>query len=320
MPPRPEEQALFIAQLRGIAPAMVSKAPALSRRNAPELTGLALHATLPLQPCPFIGRVRELTLLAALRGESDTCVVTIVAPGGMGKSRLALAALAQAQGASRFANGTVYVSLAPLGAAAQLDMTLATALNLPLTTTAPASRSTRHQILDYLRTKQLLLLLDNCEHLREEVAELVIALLAEAPGVTLLLTSRERLGLRAERPFVLGGMDPEAEGRVLFAASARVIDPTFTLDAASEPLVTAICVSSLAEHNARFRGLAELTDGSAHSRGLPHIWLYLHLLWVCWPDGSLRDPWAGGARRNLRRASAERLVDRADRSVATSPQ
>ncbi len=84
-------------------------------------------------------------------------------------------------------------------------------------------------------------MLDNCEHLRESVAELAHTVLTEASGVTLLATSRERLGLRAETPLPLDGMVTEADGAALFATTARTVQPAFTLDDTTHPQIAAIC-------------------------------------------------------------------------------
>jgi predicted ATPase len=137
-------------------------------------------------------------------------------------------------------NGVAFAALAPVQEPTSLDPALAAALGLPL------DRDSRHpvraQLLDYLRAKELLLVLDNCEHLRDAIGTLASAILVEAPGVTLLATSRERLGLRAEQVLSLDGMLPTADGAVLFAATAQAVQPAFVLDDTTRPQVAAICV------------------------------------------------------------------------------
>jgi predicted ATPase len=111
---------------------------------------------------PFIGRVDELATLAGLVRHSDTRLVTILAPGGMGKTRLAIAAAERLVAEDVFADGVAFVDLTPLASPANLDAAAA-ALGLPLDPNP--QRTPRAQLLDYLREKRLLLVLDNCEHL-----------------------------------------------------------------------------------------------------------------------------------------------------------
>ena len=199
----------------------------------------APHRPLPRQVTPFIGRVRELAALLDVLAQPDARLVTIVAPGGMGKTRLALTAAERVRDAASFPSGVAFASLGPVAAPAGLDPAIADALGLPLD---PAgTRSPRAQLLDYLRAKALLLVLDNCEHLLDSVTELASAIRAEAPAVIVLATSRERLGLRTERLFPLDGMVTEIDGAALFAATSQAVQPTFALDETTRPQVAAIC-------------------------------------------------------------------------------
>jgi transcriptional regulator with XRE-family HTH domain len=184
-----------------------------------------LSGTIPTAAPPFVGRTQELSDLIALLVDPQVRLVTVVAMGGMGKTRLALAALERLQSDERFPHGVAFAALDPLVSAEHLDTTLATAVGLPLTDGGVAVRTLRQQLLDYLREKRLLL--DNCEHLLDGAAELASAILANAPGVTLLATSRERLELRAERRLPLDGMLTEDDGVTLFAATARAVQPSF---------------------------------------------------------------------------------------------
>ena len=199
----------------------------------------ATHRPLPRQVTPFIGRARELAALLDALAQPDTRLVTIVAPGGMGKTRLALTAAERLRDAASFPSGVAFASLAPVAEPAGLDPAIADALGLPLD---PAgTRSPRAQLLDYLRAKALLLVLDNCEHLLDSVAELASGIRAEAPAVIVLATSRERLGLRTERLFPLDGMVTEIDGAALFAATSEAVQPAFALDETTRPQVAAIC-------------------------------------------------------------------------------
>lgn len=192
----------------------------------------------PRAVSPFVGRHRELHHLIACLHNRDTRLVTLVAPGGMGKTRLALAAAEQLAQQGAFREGVAFADLTAIDTTDELDIALAAALGLPGDRHSPSPRS---QILDYLRTKHVLLILDNCEQILDQLAVLAVVLLDEAPEVTLLATSRERLGLQAEYVFLLGGMETGDDSVALFIASARCAQPDFTLEAHLQPLVQAIC-------------------------------------------------------------------------------
>ncbi len=160
---------------------------------------------LPAQTTPFIGREHELAELAKLLGDEDVRLVTVLAPGGMGKTRLALE-LAEGQlrsvAHSRFPNGVYFVPLAKLTSPDYIVTAIAEATGFQFMSD---SRDPQQQILDYLSNKQLLLVLDNFEHLLEG-APLVTEILEAAPGVQVLVTSRERLNLRVETLYAVSGM------------------------------------------------------------------------------------------------------------------
>ena len=159
----------------------------------------------------------------------------------MGKTRLAVVLAEQVLATDRFPDGVCFVPLAPIDIVDRIVPTLAEALDFPLDAQTSQTRSPRQQVIDYLQTKRLLLVLDNVEHLLSataasagDPAELIAALLSAAAGVTILATSRERLKLREEHVYLLGGLDlPEVEisssyGAVaLFIQRARLLRPTF---------------------------------------------------------------------------------------------
>jgi predicted ATPase/tetratricopeptide (TPR) repeat protein len=191
----------------------------------------------------------------------------------MGKTRLALAAAEQLASQAVFREGVAFADLTAIDTTDELDIALAAALGLPSDRHSPSPRS---QVLDYLRTKQVLLILDNCEQIRDQLATLAVVLLDEAPEVTLLATSRERLGLQAERVFLLDGMDAHDDGVALFIASARCAQPDFALDAHVRFLVQAICARlsgmplaiELAARWANTLSLTVINDELAHSYAL----------------------------------------------------
>jgi predicted ATPase len=134
-------------------------------------------------------------------------LITIVGPGGIGKTRLTLAAAAEQ--AEVFADGAVFVPLQAISSAAFLAPAILAALGIGL----QGQRDPRNQLLDYLRDKELLLLLDNVEQLlapnqneNASLVDLLVAILARTPSVTLLVTSRERLALHGEWLFDLSGL------------------------------------------------------------------------------------------------------------------
>lgn len=161
---------------------------------------------LPPQPTPFIGREEEVAALDASLQKDGTRLITIVGPGGIGKTRLAIATAEKQLADKRFANGVTFVSLASLNEAQEIVPALAEALDFPLDTRSRQRRTAEQQVLDYLRQKQKVIVLDNFEHLLDGVG-LAVDILRSAPGVKLLVTSRERLQLQEEQVFPIHGLD-----------------------------------------------------------------------------------------------------------------
>ena len=197
----------------------------------------------PLIGDPLIGREPEINVLRQLLLTERCRLVTVIGVGGMGKTRLALAAAHTF--VAHFADGAAFVALAPLQAAHQLPGAVADALGLVL----QGARETKLQVFDYLATRRLLLVLDNFEHLlaadQDQATGWLLELLQNTPGLHLLVTSRERLRLSGERIFELGGLslphttvDPNQSDAVrLFMERAQQADIGF---AATEQDTTAI--------------------------------------------------------------------------------
>lgn len=195
---------------------------------------------LPAQSTPFVGRRSESVELARLLGAPDCRLLTIVGPGGMGKTRLSLAVGEEVS--HRYADGVRFVSLVTVVDGEQMLHAIAEAVELPL----EPRRDPATQLCDHLADKQMLLVFDNMEHLSD--VGVVSDLVAAAPGVQILATSRERLHLRAEWTFELAGMQTEltdgrdvADAIELFACSARRVHPDFSLDGDTEEVVRALC-------------------------------------------------------------------------------
>jgi predicted ATPase len=227
-----DERTAFLAAARAVAggETAASNGSAAAQRQP----------TLPRQSTPLIGRTAELATLEALFTEPTTQLATITGPGGMGKTRLAIALAEQLLASERFPDGLCFVSLAALDIPERIMPALAEALGFPLDTGKQQTRSARQQVVDYLRTRRLLIILDNVEHLLDDTegddnaADQVATLLDSAPGLAILATSRERLKLRAEHVFPLGGLDvPDAvapshsSAIALFVQRARQLRPEF---------------------------------------------------------------------------------------------
>ncbi len=162
---------------------------------------------LPIPPTPLIGRERELTELGELINNPQCRLITILGPGGIGKTRLALAAASQQT--NTFRHGVVFATLSAIANPDFLGHAILQALAQPL----HGAQTPQMQLLTYLLDKQLLLILDNYEQLLPDVT-LLLDILTQAAGVTLVVTSRERLALQAEHLFSLEGLTYPQQGGV----------------------------------------------------------------------------------------------------------
>ncbi|HZD70994.1 MAG TPA: BTAD domain-containing putative transcriptional regulator, partial [Actinomycetes bacterium] len=206
-----------------------------------------VRTNLPERLTSFVGRQEETKQVLELLAESR--LVTLVGTGGSGKTRLAVevgAALAD-----RYREGVWLVDLAPLTDATLMPQAVATALHVP----EDPVRALTASLVDFLRPKQLLLILDNCEHLIEAAADLADTLLSAASEVTILATSREALGVPGETVLQIPPLGlpeavsvdrgPEAvlqyDAIRLFVDRAAAARPGFTLTDDNVPPVVAIC-------------------------------------------------------------------------------
>ena len=161
---------------------------------------------LPSQTTPLIGREAEVAALISLIHDPEIRLISLLAPGGMGKTRLALEVAAQVGG--EFEHGAVFIALNAVSAPEHLVSTVANAVGVTLA----GQFDPKEQLLEHFRKRQVLLIFDNFEHLLD-AAPLLTEILQTAPRVKILATSRERLNLSSETLFPLTGLDfPPARG------------------------------------------------------------------------------------------------------------
>ena len=214
----------------------------------PPLTSLDNRPNnLPRQPTSFLGREREIGDVVALLRRDDIQLLTLTGPGGMGKTRLALQAASEL--ADDFPDGVFFVPLAPLMDPALVPSAIASALGIR----EEGGRPLADRLKDFLATKQLLLVLDNVEHLVKAVPG-VGDLLAVSPQLKVLATSRVPLRLRAEREYPVSPLglpqrhppfSPEElsqyEAVRLFIDRAQAVKPDFAVTNENAPAVAEIC-------------------------------------------------------------------------------
>jgi predicted ATPase/DNA-binding SARP family transcriptional activator len=205
----------------------------------------AKRHNLPEEMSSFVGRERELAAIARLLEENR--LVTLTGPGGAGKTRLALRVAAGLVDDSE--DGVWLVELGALDDGALVAPTAAAALGVPESGGRPALEA----IVDYLAQQALVLLLDNCEHLIKECAVLADAVLRSCPRVTIVATSRERLGVNGEQLFAVPSMSvpsagvesPEQlaafEAVRLFIERASQEQPDFAIDPGNAAAVASVC-------------------------------------------------------------------------------
>jgi predicted ATPase/class 3 adenylate cyclase len=206
----------------------------------------AFQHNLPLQLTSFIGRAKEiLEVKRHLLGER---FVTLTGPGGTGKTRLALQVAAEF--VEFFPDGVWLVELASICDDALVPQTVAAVLGIR----ESAGRPILQLLTEYLRNKEMLLILDNCEHLLSACAQLVSTLLQACPNLCILSTSREALDIPGEVPFRVPSLSAPDTRRIppieklieyesvrLFVERAGVIQPDFALTHANALSIAQIC-------------------------------------------------------------------------------
>jgi predicted ATPase len=227
-----------------VTPSRVTRAESRFATPTPSANAHAPRHNLPVQATPFVGREAELTELARLLADPDVRLLTILGVGGIGKTRLSLE-VGAAQ-LNNYPNGVYFVPLAPLDSSEAIVPAIAQALGFSFYERGEP----RQQLLDYLREKSMLLILDNFEHLLNG-AILVTEILQAAPRVKILCTTRTRLDIPGEQLFHLEGMEfparetpadaMEYSAVKLFLQSARRVRPGFELVVDDLKYVARIC-------------------------------------------------------------------------------
>ena len=188
--------------------------------------------TLPAEPTPFIGRNEEVAEISRLLNQ--TRLLTLTGAGGVGKTRLALRTASDLR--DNFEHGAFFVSLAPISTSKHMIQTIAEAIRFPLSTgEAPID-----QLLSHLKRRQLLLVMDNFEHLLNDI-NIVTRILQETSKVKIIATSREKLKLQGETALHITGMDfpdqdspfnpQEYDAIELFLHSIRRVRPKYEPEA-----------------------------------------------------------------------------------------
>jgi len=218
-------------------------APGLGDEFPPIRSLDAYPGNLPSQLTSFVGRDRELASLAKALDESH--LVTLTGVGGVGKTRLATQLAAEVL--PRFADGAWLCELA----AADDEDAMVQVIAATLGVRPRPGLELDESIAEFLRNKQLLVVLDNCEHLLDASARLAELVLQECPGVRIIATSREGLAVEGEHVVPLrslglppkrsSGQELEASALQLFADRAAAARDGFTLDASNGAAVTEIC-------------------------------------------------------------------------------
>ncbi len=205
----------------------------------------AVPHNLPSNTTQFVGREKEIAQLQAYLVDNNTKLVTIVGPGGMGKTRLSLAVAHKFVTQSYFQDGVYFISLIGLNEAEVIPATIAEAIGFTFT---QDGRLPIQQLSDFLREKSILIVLDNFEHILSGV-DLVDTLIKQSPNLKILATSREQLNLYEEQRYPLEGLPlPKQEmpsnhnsALALFLQTIRRRQPDFKVTEEEMPHLIKIC-------------------------------------------------------------------------------
>jgi len=231
---------LKLSEALGLEGASLAEFEAAARPSARSRSVLAPRGVLPTPPTPLVGREDETAEVAGLLARGDVRLLTLTGPGGVGKTRLALEVASLSREA--FADGTAFVSLAPLRDASLVPSALAEAFGVR----EVAGQSLLQTLVLHLGNGRVLVVLDNLEHLPAAVP-LVADLVGACPALTVLATGRAPLRLTGERQFPLGPLPSLADevgipaAVELFRQRAVAVAPHFELTDANAATVARVC-------------------------------------------------------------------------------
>lgn len=243
------------AEVESVTPPSTAAVSQPTTENiAPTPPVVPTAARLPVPTTILVGRQPEAERLEQLLVQEGQRLVTLMGPGGIGKTRLALHMAHMLD--SRFPNGAIFVPLVSISNSVELPTAIANAMHKSL----PGDSASKAQLDALFADQTLLLVLDNFEHLLahdgDVITELIDHILQHSPGVHMLVTSRERLRLPAERVFELGGlavpqalpdMDPlgdeivTSDAVILFLQRARQVAPSFSLTRTNRAAIVRLC-------------------------------------------------------------------------------
>jgi predicted ATPase/class 3 adenylate cyclase/DNA-binding CsgD family transcriptional regulator len=284
--PRPER----VVQL--CHPALRTDFPPLRTANN------VVNDHLPVQLTSFIGRAAQISDVGQIL--KDNRLVTLTGAGGVGKTRLAMRVADQV--ADEFAGGVWFVDLAPVTNSLLVPVVLARTLGLA----DQPGRSTMETVSKFVRNRRMLLVLDNCEHLLDASADLVMAILDAGLDLTVLATSREPIGIAGELTWRVPSLSVDGEAVDLFVDRARRMRTDFCLNNDNSSVIAEICrrldgiplAIELAAARTRTLSLTQIVDSLHHN---------FRLL-------------AGGARNAVRRQQTLRASIDWSHAMLTEPE
>lgn len=290
----------YIANVPGRGYSFVGTVTPRSLEPRSENVQFSIAPKLPQARSPIIGREAEIADVSALLAAKR--FLTLHGPGGIGKTTVAIA-VAHTQ-RSTFGGDILFLDLGPLVRPDLVASTLATALGLMVQSEDPT-----RNLIHFLRQRRLLLVLDSCEHVIEAVANLAECLFQEAPGVSLLTTSREPLRVEGEHVYRLPPLEAPPEGvhlsadeTIAFPAARCFVEyvstsaPSFRLTDANAPFVAEIC--------RKLDGLALALELAARRAGMHGLHETALLL-----DSRLRLQWQGRRTALPRHQTLSALLD-----------
>ena len=240
--------------------------PALGNDFPPlRTTNNVVSTHLPVQLTSFVGRGGQLGDIGQLL--RDNRMVTLTGAGGVGKTRLAVQVAGDV--APEFPGGVWFVDLAPVTNPLVVPVVLARTLGLA----DQPGRSTMETLARFVQDRKMLLALDNCEHLLDSSAALVISLLDAGPDLTILATSREPIGIAGELTWRVPSLSLDDEAVALFVDRARRARPDFQLTEDNSSAIVEICrrldgmplAIELAAARIRTLSLTQIVDGLHHN-------------------------------------------------------